>query len=35
MARPFGFGEWDKYYELVKTVFPKPNASMFLPFNGE
>jgi hypothetical protein len=35
MARPFAFGEWDRYYELVNTVFPKLNASMFLPFDGQ
>lgn len=32
MARPFSFGDWDKYYDLVNHVFPKLNASMFLPF---
>ncbi len=35
MSRPFGFGEWDKYYDLVNRIFPKRNASMFLPFEGE
>jgi hypothetical protein len=35
MARPYSFGEWNRYYELVNTVFPKLNASMFLPFDGQ
>jgi hypothetical protein len=35
MARPFGFGEWDRYYDLVNRTFPKLNATLFLPFNGE
>jgi hypothetical protein len=34
MARPFAFGEWDKYYVLVDRTFPKMNASMLLPFEG-
>lgn len=32
MARPFAFGAWDKYYDLVNHTFPKLNASLFLPF---
>jgi hypothetical protein len=32
MARPFAFGEWDKYYELVNRTFPKMNTSLLLPF---
>jgi hypothetical protein len=35
MARPFAFGEWDKYYELVNRTFPKMNTNLLLPFEGE
>jgi hypothetical protein len=35
MARPFGIGEWSKYYDLVNRTFPKLNASLFLNFEGE
>lgn len=32
MARPFAFGEWDRYYDLVNRIFPKMNANLLLPF---
>ena len=35
MARPFGTGEWGKYYDLVNRTFQKLNASLFLDFEGE
>ena len=35
MARPFGFGQRDDYYELVDRTFPKMNTSLMLRFNAE
>jgi hypothetical protein len=35
MARPFAFGEWDKYFALVNHVFPKINTTLSLPFAAE
>lgn len=35
MARPFGFGEYAKFYELVERTFPKVNTSLLLPFEEE
>ena len=35
MARAFAWGEWDKFYELVNRTYPKMNASLLLPFDGE
>jgi hypothetical protein len=35
MARPFAFGEWDKYYDLVNRTFPKMNTNLLLPFEQE
>jgi hypothetical protein len=32
MARPFAFGQWDKYYDLVCRTFPKMNTNLLLPF---
>lgn len=33
MARPFGSGQWDDYYEFVDRTFPKMNSNLLLPFN--
>lgn len=35
MARPFAFGGWEQYYDLVDRTFPKMNTSLLLPFNVE
>lgn len=35
MARPFGTGQWEAYYDLVEHTFPKMNTSLLLPFNAE
>lgn len=35
MARPFGWGEWPKYYDLVDRTFPKLNTTLLLPFESE
>jgi len=32
MARAFGWGEWDKYYELVSRAYPKMNTTLSIPF---
>lgn len=34
MARPFGIGDWEKYYDLVNRTFPKMNTTLMLPFDG-
>jgi len=34
MARPFGIGEWDRYYDLLNRTFPKLNTNLLLPFES-
>lgn len=35
MARAFGVGEWNKFYDLANQAFPKRNTSLFLNFEGD
>jgi hypothetical protein len=35
MARAFGFGDWERYYDLVSRTFPKMNSNLLLPFPEE